>query len=1333
VNFSIDGGAAIPATLNGSGVATTSAITTLTVGTHTVTATYLTDGNFATSTGTLTGGQVVNPAATSTAVSSSANPSVFGQGVTFSATVTATAPGAGIPTGTVNFSIDGGANIPVTLNGSGVATTSAITNLTVGTHTVSATYVALLGGNFATSTGTLTGGQVVNPAATTTAVSSSSNPSVFGQGVTFTATVTATPPGAGTPTGTVNFSIDGGPAIPVTLNGSGVATTSVISNLTVGNHSVAATYVATTNFASSLGFLTAGQDVNPASTTTIVSSSANPSVFGQPVTFSATVMAVAPGTGTPAGTVNFSIDGGAAIPVTLNGSGVATTSAISNLTVGTHTVSATYVATTNFATSTGTLTGNQVVNPASTTTAVTSSLNPSFVTQGVSFTATVAAVAPGVGTPTGTVNFVIDGGAPIPGTLNGSGVASSGLITTLTVGTHTVVATYVATTNFATSTGSLAGGQVVKPLNTTTTVSSSLNPSTFGLPVTFTAAVTANAPGSGPASGNVNFIIDGGTPTMVTLNGTGQALLTTSTLTAGNHTVVVNYLASGNFAASTGTLSPSEQVNQAATSLAVTTITPNPSTFGQTTTYTATITVTSGSAATTAPTGTVTFLANGTAFGSAISFTRTGAQTFTATLSPATPLTVGTYNITATYSGNTNFAGSPAAAVPDTITQAATTLAITSLSPNPVMLDDPTTLNAVLTVTAPGSGAVTAPTGTFTVSIDGTPVTSTMTLTRTGPQTFAVSISVSTTGLTVATHNVTIAYSGNTNFAASTSPPVTLAVTPPVSDVAVSITPTSNPGVPGTPITYNITVANFGPHSVTSVELFDTLPPFLSNPVFTPSAGTYNPTTGVWSGLNLAANQTVAMTLTAAIDPTAMGTLVNTVNVQPPPGTIDPNLANNTATDNDPLQATADLAISISHTPTPAEAGNAITYLITVNNIGPSTVSSVNVIDQLPAYLMNPVFTPSTGSYNPTTGDWTGLTLASGQSATITLTATVAPVASGTLTDTATVQPPTGVVDPNLSNNTATDSTPVFARIFSVVGADAGGGPQVIAYSANHTVLFSFFAYSPAFQGGVRVALADVNGDNFPDIITGAGPGGGPNVKVFDGKTGATLLNFFAYDPAFQGGVTVSGGNISGNGLADIVTGAGPGGGPAVKIFDGRTATTLASFFAFNPNFHGGVSVAVGDVNGDGHADIITGAGPGGGPHVNVFDGTNLGHLLTTFFAYDPAFRGGVSVGAGDLFGVGRAQVITGAGHGGGPVVKVFDGTAGVEITSFFAFNSAFQGGVRVGSIDFNGSGKFKIVTGAGPGASPEFAVFDAQTHQQLESFFVFDPAFQGGIFAGGH
>jgi streptogramin lyase len=213
-----------------------------------------------------------------------------------------------------------------------------------------------------------------------------------------------------------------------------------------------------------------------------------------------------------------------------------------------------------------------------------------------------------------------------------------------------------------------------------------------------------------------------------------------------------------------------------------------------------------------------------------------------------------------------------------------------------------------------------------------------------------------------------------------------------------------------------------------------------------------------------------------------------------------------------------------------------------------------------------------------------------------------------------------------------------------VTGADAGGGPDVRLIDAvTGKLTGEILAYDPHFTGGVRVAVGDVTGDGVPDFVTAPGAGGGPDIRVFDGTTGQLVREFMAYDPAFSGGVWVAVGDVNGDGFADIITGADAGGGPHVKVFSGKDGSLLASFMAYPVAFSGGVRVAAGDVNGDGFADIITAAGPGGGPHVKVYSGKD-GSVLKSFMAYPFYYTGGVFVAAGDLDGTGRADIITSPG-----------------------------------------------------------------------------------------
>jgi len=271
----------------------------------------------------------------------------------------------------------------------------------------------------------------------------------------------------------------------------------------------------------------------------------------------------------------------------------------------------------------------------------------------------------------------------------------------------------------------------------------------------------------------------------------------------------------------------------------------------------------------------------------------------------------------------------------------------------------------------------------------------------------------------------------------------------------------------------------------------------------------------------------------------------------------------------------------------------------------------------------------------------------------------------------------------------------------------------------------------PGFTGKIHVASGDYNGDfngdGIGDMVVGAGQGGGPVVAIIDSQTGRVITKFFAFDPAFRGGVELACLDFNLDGVMDILVGAGPGGGPHVKIFNGKDLGLLFSFYAYANDFTGGVSLCALDVNDDGIRDLVTGAGAGGAPHVKVWDGATH-TLLSQWYAYDPAFRGGVNVSGGYLGSDGSVMVVTGAGAGMAPEVAVWDPLTREEISRFLAYDSQFMGGVRVRVHDGNGDGVSELVTAAGPGGAPHVKGFNFPALDLAFEFFAGNPTDTEGV-----
>lgn len=277
----------------------------------------------------------------------------------------------------------------------------------------------------------------------------------------------------------------------------------------------------------------------------------------------------------------------------------------------------------------------------------------------------------------------------------------------------------------------------------------------------------------------------------------------------------------------------------------------------------------------------------------------------------------------------------------------------------------------------------------------------------------------------------------------------------------------------------------------------------------------------------------------------------------------------------------------------------------------------------------------------------------------------------------------------------------------------------------------SFLAFHEQFPGGGSVALGDLNGDGTLDIVVGAGPGGGPQVRTFL-PDGTPIAQFFVYPHSFRGGLNVASCDFDGDGTHEIVTGAGQGGGPHVRILDGRGEPKFTpGFFAYHPAFRGGVTVACGDVNGDGSIDIVTGVGTGAEPHVKVF--TRYGAVQPIDIRpYASRDQGGVSVAVANVDGGPASEIVTAIRRFGRSLVKVYKGDGSNRIVGQFeGWPESVQGGFNVSGGDVDNDGVDEVLVSLASGGGPQVRAFEAHGQPLSLNFFPYEQSFRGGVFTG--
>lgn len=304
------------------------------------------------------------------------------------------------------------------------------------------------------------------------------------------------------------------------------------------------------------------------------------------------------------------------------------------------------------------------------------------------------------------------------------------------------------------------------------------------------------------------------------------------------------------------------------------------------------------------------------------------------------------------------------------------------------------------------------------------------------------------------------------------------------------------------------------------------------------------------------------------------------------------------------------------------------------------------------------------------------------------------------------------------------------ARLITVPGQ--GGGPQVREFSTTgKTLPESFFAYPSYLRIGARVATADIDKDGGAEIVTGSGIGAQPHVVVYEKNGAKRGVDFRPFASAFRGGVDVAAGDVDGDGKDEVVMSQFTQGNQ-VKVYRYNSGRQIMAVFSPFGNISSGVTVTTGDVDGDGLKEVICGASVGGGPHVRVYD-IKDGHAVlksNSFFAFSRDSRTGVDVSAGDVNADGLDEIAISQLYNGEAWMKVYQyNSARTVLGSWRAFPAGVECGANVEMMDVDGDGRTEVLVGPNTGGGPQVRAFEynGQAVNGI-NFFAYDKNFRGGV-----
>jgi hypothetical protein len=928
------------------------------------------------------------------------------------------------------------------------------------------------------------------------------------------------------------------------------------------------------------------------------------------------------------------------------------------------------------------------VTPAgSVTNLVSNPAQPTF-GQPVTFTATVTPTQGVTPVPTGSVKYFLDGVqvGPIGGvTLDPNGQAGVAVPADFTYtqfqgGDHTIMADYLGDATYDVS-GATLNETVLRAI-TSTSVTGAPSVSHFGQPVTITAVVSGSSPTGTPVdptaptpTGLVDFVdtSTGADLGSAPVDGTGHAALMTAGLKGGGHAVRADYLGQptpvgpgdknyGPTGPGTGSGSYTQLVNPDATSTFLVTDHPGGAIFGEPVTFTAAVTNTTPGLGSVVPQGQVTFvdLTTGTTLG-AKGLDPTGHAKLT-----VNNVSVGSNTIQALFNANPNFSTSSGATTQSV--SPGTVLMSLGTSQSPSTYGEGVIFVAHLIPKAPSTLNPPGVVSFFDVTA-GNKLLGMSPIDPNGNSSLGVS------NLNVGTHTIRADYNPPPSTYIIVSAQGTQVVGAAATTTAISAS--DNPAVYDQPITLTAHVSNVG-GSITPtglvVFIVDGLPPAATS---LDAAGNASFTTGLALGSHK---------IQAVYHPSNVGFFAST----------SPSLAETV----NPAQTKTSLFSSTSQ----AELRQRVTFSAGVSaapSLATPTTGSVTFrIDGAPVATIG-----LNGSGRASYG-----------------TASLPP---GNHSVSATYSPSS----PNFLGSATSINQVVRQHYFVVAGAAGAPGIVEVFDPSSGRPVNLLQPFGGGFPGGISVAVGDINGDDVDDLVVADDRGNGSGiVLVYDGRTFAQINAFHAnHAGASVTGVSVAVGDMNGDGKAEIITGA----DGIVTIYDGASQAELTQFAPF-PGSTGRVNVAAGDVNGDGRADVIAASDLGSVTNpVFVYNGVNLAPMAE--FIPLPGLLGAASVAAGDVNGDGHADLIV-VGGVGTFSIGVYSGAALANgnpvLFERFLPHGAVHGGFTVGVTDRNADGRADIIVGTASMAS-FVVIVDGSTLQYLDAFY-FLGSLSFGVNVGG-